>query len=103
MPQDTPKAPAKPRNELAVALAKAAGGIDFRDGAPPAGACEPFETLRGVILREDKLVHFPDSQFSDSVAEAAKHWIEIVQPVLQGKTALYWRSMPVAVQDTVSQ
>lgn len=92
--------PVKKVNALVEALRAALPGLQIVTTRPDA-PYPAYETIRGVLVREDQPTPgaFPDPVDFKSDAEAQAHWIGLIRPLAENGGKLYWNVEPSAIGD----
>jgi hypothetical protein len=91
--------PVKKLNPLVEALRVALPGLQI--ATQPIGAAAAYETLRGVMVREDQPAPgpFPDPVCFKSAAEAQARWIDLIRPLAENGGKLFWNVEPSLISD----
>lgn len=91
--------PVKKVNALVEALRAALPGLQIVE--KPAALQPAYETVRGVLVREDQPTPgaFPDPVCFKNAAEAQAHWIDLIRPLAENGGRLYWNAEPSLISD----
>lgn len=94
-----PDLPSKKVNALVEALRAALPGLQI--ATQPIGPAPAYETIRGVLVREDQPAPgpFPDPVCFKSTAEAQARWIGLIRPLAENGGKLFWNVEPSLISD----